>query len=366
MLARSLTLVLPLVAAGAVSAQQSYVIPAGFGYDTNPGEFAMTAGFSGNPFVSGNYSHAQVVFDSSTLPFSMGMVSKVQARRDAQSGQNFPSVARTFTMRLGYTSVTPTHLPFRFSQVSSPQLTVVLNAPVSLPAETYLGKVAHPWSVDLNLSAPWPFDATRGNLVVDIESDGTNSTEWAVDSHFTYWDGQPATENVLFGGCVGSNGKPFLVIRDPYQVATGRTMQLIARNIPLTVGGATMILGFPLSMPVTIPGTNGCQVVLQGVCDSHQPGFNEGSGSLCAENEVPIPNVPLLIGQQFAWQWGYVDPAANPTGVVSSEAGTFTVGTGPSVPYHVQTNTAYFAGLDIARQSGAELAPILRVTGTLQ
>ena len=76
------------------------------------------------------------------------------------------------------------------------------------------------------------------------------------------------------------------------------------------------------SLPVTLPGTSGCDILVSpDVYDSLVTG---ASGT--ADSTVSVPNSPVLVSFEIFYQWVVLDSVANPFGLVTSNGGKAKLG----------------------------------------
>jgi hypothetical protein len=140
-----------LLLPASLAAQQSKVLPDGFGYDQRVGA---------HPFAS-IWSKPEVrnlqIFAAASTNIRTAILTEIQYRR--ASSATYVAAQRTVTLRLGYTDHDPTTMPARFSAVPKQPLTTVFTGTVNLPLSTPpIGLPASELSV--KLSTPY-FSSTE-------------------------------------------------------------------------------------------------------------------------------------------------------------------------------------------------------------
>ncbi len=176
-----------------------------------------------------------------------------------------------------------------------------------------------PWINDL-----WPtgsYDDARGKFYVGLF--GSN-TSWAnAYGSVNAPDFQPVAQ-----GCAGTLGQPTLRLTHNWTRAwLGRSLSVDLSNLPLSAG--IVALGWSdqqhgsttLPLSLTPHGMPGCfaRVAPDSVY------FVTGAGNT-ATLALPVPNNPNLMGLTFYQQGWSFDPAANPTGMTTSNSARLTIG----------------------------------------
>ncbi len=165
------------------------------------------------------------------------------------------------------------------------------------------------------------FDDVRGRFYVGLH--GLN-TSWAN----AYGSVNPPDFQPLAPGCNGTLGQPTLRLTHNWTRAwLGRSLSVDLSNLPLSAG--IVALGWSdqqhgsttLPLSLTPHGMPGCfaRVAPDSVY------FVTGAGNT-ATLALPVPNNPNLMGLTFYQQGWSFDPAANPTGMTTSNSARLTIG----------------------------------------
>lgn len=267
----------------------------------------------------------------------------------------FPSCGtgqRTFTsLKITLDHTTSTTLATTFASNLSAAATVVLE--VSDYSWENVGSAWNP----IGLQKPFVFIPALGNLVIDIEVQGSKFTQISGSQgmprsstlqrvYATSWTGTPPASGSTdqagikvqlcedlawatpFGkGCPGGNAQvPALSYPLPPKLGT------LAFSIDLTLGApstaAYLLFGatnaapaYPIDLtPINMPG---CKLYVS--LDTVVPFATNtaGSGSV----PLPLPNSGVFLGVRIFNQTFVLDPAANGLGISASNPGWFLVGT---------------------------------------
>jgi len=76
------------------------------------------------------------------------------------------------------------------------------------------------------------------------------------------------------------------------------------------------------SLPVTLPGTPGCDILVSP--DAYDSHVTDAAGG--ASHTIPIPNTPSLVSFEIFYQWVVLDSSANVFGLVTSNGGKAKLG----------------------------------------
>jgi hypothetical protein len=135
------------------------------------------------------------------------------------------------------------------------------------------------------------------------------------------WQRQPAAFRTFGAGCTGAN---------QLQPAIGNVgVPRLGRSFTVTLehGPAnaltSLLLGFDaMVLPLDTEGMTGCTLYVRPLASVLY--LTSATGS--AAHQLPIPNVPALIGEQLCLQWMLADAAANPRGITMSDLARATPG----------------------------------------
>lgn len=156
---------------------------------------------------------------------------------------------------------------------------------------------------------------------------GKDATGWYFSDTWQYAPTTPASYALFGAGCRGSAGVPALMnfAQRPWM---GETFAVPLANLPanqpilmLLGSSKTTWFGFPLPLDLSSFGMSGCSLYVSGHSIQQVPNL----GGATSWN-LPIPNRQDLLGASFFHQALVVDPAANPAGATTSNAGEGKIG----------------------------------------
>lgn len=128
-------------------------------------------------------------------------------------------------------------------------------------------------------------------------------------------------------GCPGTNGTPSLRLDSPAELGSDFVLDLL--NLPTTPGAFLISTGLsttsapglgPLPFDLTPLGAPGCSIFND--FGTSALGFHGGTA---AEFRLAIPNIPGLVGVEFANQGFVSDPTVNALGITVSNSGIATI-----------------------------------------
>jgi PKD repeat protein len=191
---------------------------------TAPAGYATTEGNANNPYPWNRGAQSmriQFVHDSSHFT-TQGvavpvLIQRLRYRPDSLpatwSGGTWPNVRiELATCPTDYLGVQPT-----FAANLGPDATVVHQGPITVPPGTSGGSGPQPWHVDIVFATPFPYDPAAGDLVVDVQLDGTGWSGTAtLADHVSSTASPPALASRVFSsaganattGTVGTNYSP--------------------------------------------------------------------------------------------------------------------------------------------------------------
>lgn len=363
---RLLSSFLFLAAAAPLAAQQSFVAPAGFGYETSAGagmDFAPFGGFAGR---------SQQLIEFSRLGFRSGSIGTIAFRRDASQNHYSPN-PETVVVRFGYSDHLPIGMPVSFEQTAKGALQQFFNGTVNLP-DAPVGNAPHPWSVVIPGQQPFQFSDAPANgrsLLLEVESSAPSQNSWGRDAHRLPSDAILPVFGPRGGpGCLGSNGRPVSVLLNPRHTAIpGRVMSLQSMGWASQVAFAVSYIGLQTTAPYPIDltplGMTGCVLhsdlfLLQTVATA--PAAN---GHRDAQSHWVIPEWPALAGVRVVNQWYALDPGANTAGIITSSALDVFLGK-PGARKYATQSIWFVAGNSFPSQFPDEFGAIVRFSGALQ
>ena len=341
------------ICAGELQAQTEFVSPAGFDYETSGGSSESAA------LVFGAFGNrAMQVIDASAVGFTNRTITHVSFRFSSFYRQGWASV-HDVRLALGTTTTPTGQMPTAFAQVPTSPMVDVFQGPVTVPASTS-AQVPEAWSVVVPLQTPWTYDASQGNLVLEVEATWISGDlrAWDADAHSRTPGG--GGFQILGAGC---NGFSATVVSAGSTLYPGGNVLISFEddNTSNRTGGAALGLrsgSFPLDLgPLGAPG---CTLQFDPVFV--QP--TEVVGSLWTANGQvtwPIPPSPSLVGFYVDHQVFLNDPV-NPTGISLSHAHRIHIGAPIPVAQPATNMISGDAGAAVGWQSSNPRGFIVRFT----
>lgn len=314
-----------LLAAAALPAQQTKVVPAGAA--------AADAGtLSVYPFgyVQGRL---QVVVDAKALCFGSAILNGLAFRRDENSAITgfTPRQIPSLKLSLSMTAATAGSMSSTFAANITGTPTVVFQGVYNLPAQPNVSPA--PFNIQWTWTQPFLLIKAQGNLLVDVEIvDTPSKSSYFVDAENMTGSTPGAA---LVYGSAGSfvGGDPYSVgCPTPAGLVPGGSLVLQAAGLKsgypaLAAFGRSRTSHGPLALPFDLgvlgaPG-NFLQAelfLLQGLPLALAGGAWGGSVSL------PVPAQSWLAGLKLYGQAFFVDPPSNALGLVLSQGVDYTLG----------------------------------------
>lgn len=369
---RSLLLpsILPWLPLPAIRAQNDVVVPAAArtseGYQLH-----------GLPFGVPGF-RTQLLVEAAAIAPNGALLQAIRFRGDRGFliGFTIPNV----TVTLSHTSASTATVSPSFAANATGPGTVVFQGTVALPSYLTGGLQPRGFDIVLPLAAPFLFDASQGNLLIDVRADNPNLAPP------TYWldAAEPGGSTVAFGEggqlatfdtlalTVGGLALGVVEAVPPLALTIGRNIdfrtELFATTPPGLLGLASSVLPQPLDLtPAGAPGNRlyiDPEVLLPLVWTPTLFGTQE------ARITVSVPNDPALVGVLVYGQSAVLD-AANPLGLVTGNAVELRIGD-PAAPALVRQVDSFdpdaVAGvlLDFAEPGAAPRpgAVVFRLDGT--
>ena len=305
------SLIASVLLAGGVRAQAAVPVPAS--HLTKEGAASTNV-----PFGRSTPTRVQYVYDASLFSGPV-TITGVQLRPDAGGAVSSKLVDCEVSM-----STLPqplVALSQQFAQNRGADEVVVLPRQIlTLPAQ---GAGASPASFlpALSFSTPFAYDPSAGGLVLEVVVYGQPPGAYAVD--VTYVCSSPLVP-VGPMSCAQSNGLPLGVESATTGVQWGRPWVVRAYD---AVPGNLVVLalgnqetgswaGMQLPQDLAVAGASGCFLSIDIAASFYNPAAGDGTVTY----PFMIPNNPQLLGEWLRFQAAALDPAANPLGLVTSQA----------------------------------------------
>lgn len=281
-------------------------------------------------------SHCQLIYPTRDVGHATAVWRSLAVRRPADlAWMNHAGFAQATVVisvsPLAYDAMTAT-----FAANHGPQPVTVLSGPVSLPARARPSAWPAPWDTVIPFTTPLAFNHTSGqSLVIDIlQSGSTAPAAWLCEA--TSPDPGDRTDNPRWQStCRFSNGE--FNDRIGYQPPTlGALWYVWYQTLPpglagvgvlgtRGVGGSWSNLQLPIDLaPIGAPGCTwnvsmDVMVPLTSTTNTYQWPV------------LRIPSAPELAGASFYDHAFFLDPPANPAGIVTTWSSRWKVGTHPGV-----------------------------------
>lgn len=191
---------------------------------------------------------------------------------------------------------------------------------LTLPSQAS-GTTPNPYLAEIPFSTPFAYDPANGGLVMEIVVHGQPPGAYSLD--VTYVCSSPMSP-VGPTSCLQSNGLPLGVESATTGVQWGRPW--ITRAYDMTPGDIVLMAlgtretgtwaGLQLPQDLAVVGAAGCFVSIDVAVSFFDTAAIDGTATF----PFAIPNNPQLLGEWLRFQAGVFDAAANPLGLVTSQA----------------------------------------------
>ena len=301
-----------------------------------------TSQVTGTPFVfysdtlTPRESHCQLIYPTQDIGQATALWRSLAMRRPADVAAMNQACVTQATVVLSVSPVPHEAASTTFAANHGPQPVTVFAGAVSLPARAQPGAWPAPWEHAIPFAVPFAFQRAAGqSLVVDILQRGnTGPSTWWVEA--TSPDPGNRADNPSWQvTCRFSNGEfnSFLSYQLP---ALGTLWYVSYQPLPPNLVGVG-VLGTRgvggtwgnqrLPIDLTRLGAPGCTWNV-----SFDIAIPLTSTSRIYQWPVTrIPSTPALAGTSFYDHAVFVDPPANPAGLVTTSSGKWTLGTHPGV-----------------------------------
>jgi len=191
---------------------------------------------------------------------------------------------------------------------------------LTLPAQSN-GATPNPYLTAVPFATPFSYDPANGGLVLEIVVHGQPPGAYSLD--VTYVCNSPMVP-VGPSSCLQSNGLPLGCESATTGVQWGRPW--ITRAFDMAPGSIVVMAlgtretgswaGLQLPQDLGIVGANGCFVSIDAAVVFYDTAANDGTATF----PFAIPNDPQVLGEWLRFQGAVFDAAANPLGLVTSQA----------------------------------------------
>ncbi|MCC6671184.1 MAG: hypothetical protein IT458_08985 [Planctomycetes bacterium] len=339
-----------LLAAASVAAQ-STVVPSAAA-TTKPGGSSWTSNvfYSTSSTTTAHASRSQSIYDVNDIAALAATWNSLQYRRPHGLGNVNPTCTTTAVIVLSVSANAPSAASSTFATNTGATPITVFNGTLNLLTASNPPSWPAPWEAPIPFSAPFPYARAMGaSLVIDInQSNNSATTAWYLE--FTPRDlGARATNGTIPSQCKFSNGSynSSLSYNTPYVGSTWRVTygSILPNAIGTAAIGAQGVGGSygGLTLPIDLTpfGAPNCQWKVDIMYSVPLTASATGSASWPT---LSIPNSPALGGQNFYDDALWLDPAANPWGVVTSWSSKWTIGTNTGAPAAMVYATGNSAG----------------------
>lgn len=299
------------ISVGAALSQDAVVIP-----NSHVAEDGSTS--TNIPFGRSTAMRTQMIYDA-RLFSSAGVIEEVAFRLDG--GQTATSKNVELEMRMSTLggSILETDQEFA-SNRGADEAVVFDRKTVSLPAHDQ-AQIPNPFQLRFALDHDFAYDPADGSLVLEVIVHSQEPGAYTLDTTYVCISPQ---ELVGPPACQGSEGKTLKVESATSQVMWGRA--LVLRVLDARLGTLTGLVlgtrgsgswqGWELPQDLAILGAPGCfaSIAIEALASK----ISAGDGS--ASYVFALPSDPSLQGLWIYFQASAVDLAANPLGVVTSQA----------------------------------------------
>ncbi|MCK5944866.1 MAG: hypothetical protein KAI24_22955 [Planctomycetes bacterium] len=191
---------------------------------------------------------------------------------------------------------------------------------LTLPAQA-TGATPNPYLTPITFATPFAYDPQNGGLVLEVVVHGQPPGAYSLD--VTYVCNSPMVP-VGPASCLQSNGLPLGVESVTTGVQWGRPW--ITRAFDVNPGNIIVLAlgtqetgtwaGLQLPQDLGVAGASGCFVSIDVAVSFYDTAAPDGTATF----PFAIPNDPQVLGEWLRFQAGTFDAAANPLGLVTSQA----------------------------------------------
>ncbi len=224
-------------------------------------------------------------------------------------------------LRLSTTPNALVNLNVDFAQNRGPDETVVVPRQLlQLPAGTTVSTPSA-FLPAIPFATPFAFNPANGGLLLEVIVHGQPPGAYSID---VTWVCNSPEVPIGPAACVGTSGLPLRVESSTTQVIWGRPW--VARVLDATPGSVVLLAlgtyetgsyaGMLLPQDLVILGAPGCYVSI----DLAGTWASVAAGDGSAAFPFVVPNSPQVLGEWIRFQGGAFDAAANPLGLVTSQA----------------------------------------------
>ena len=193
----------------------------------------------------------QMVYGASEFPSHPIMITEIRWRPDLSVGGPLSITISNLQIKLSTTKAIPDHLSTVFSQNTGTDETVVFNGTANVSsAFTTLSNGTTAFDISLPLQTPFVYDATKGNLLVDLRN---------------LFGSTPPKNNIANGtGSTDATSRVFTTDPNATNAAVADTGGDVLEIIYTTAAARPMITSQPTNQTVTVGGTAAFSVTATG------------------------------------------------------------------------------------------------------
>jgi hypothetical protein len=313
---RTVSLLLPAAACGALTAQSTMAVPANAGLADGHHATALPFGVPG--------FRSQILVDAAAIAPNGAVLTGIRFRADRTSLPLRPVQVPNVAVAMSQSALLPGQLTTSFQGNVTGAPAPVFQGTASLPAHSTANAGPLPFDVSVAFATPFQFTAAQGSLLVDIT--GNNAPGGAP----VFWldaaqQGGAATQ---FGEAGTNPSSDFLNLiastansLEPRRLAPGSFVDYTS-TLSFTNPPGLLLLGaqaFPAPIdlgPVGAPTHSVYVDPLAYVPHAWQPSFLGWFSTF----RLAVPNRPVFVDQLVFAQSLLFDPSANAAGILTSRA----------------------------------------------
>ncbi len=329
------TLLATLILAGALGAQSTVVVPAGFA-NKEGGSYHWVVGYY-------QVARLQQIYAKSAMPANSIVIKAFKFRRDGTSSSTFQAHSYDYDVYMSNRTVDPpSSCGFGWNQNHGPDLTkVIAKKTVSWPAEPKPATPPAPFKILFPLDKPFPYKGKAFVIEFKTVPPSTVKTyyyRWYNDAQYYPTSAGWGYYKTVSPKNIGKSCRPKGASSDPsnygYYPYPGSPFwfysywRISKAGIPaiIFIGSTDKKWGnINLPFDLTPLGAPGCNVYVDMVLAYASKTNSSGRADF---KLGAIPLDPTLSGQVFYNQQFAFDPSFNAMGMVSTYGRKYTVGTG--------------------------------------